>query len=622
MTDTYASVSAEIDDSNAPTLDPAPIRTPTAKPAQVVTGFPKKKSPGQSARALAPSRVPARNPDEETARRVMSVAETVLYRDWEAVLFKGWDSEAPVGRVAEVLPGRDAEALTGRDAEAIRVLLAAVSGVENTKRMRPAERRARLQRARALLAPYISVMMRDKTQRAWVEEWITPRLDGLARSIDRSVAEELVEADASGSGDLASADLATEKQVPQLLHAAMTLNEAWLRVEHASHDPHGHTEEKPNPAARQAELNAATDQAELNAAIKTAKQHPGFEKLEQVPEGVTLAGLPEHLQMVLWALDAGLRLSDKEPAEQHHGPTMAEDIEHFKVAVEILGIVVALSLDLAAMQYAKYAARARAFAEQAAEADDFAKQAAVDAEAAMASVHVFSDVVAGLEVLHGIVVLRRTDAPAEAKEEALQQIVENALWLLLRGLGWLGVEGAAAGASPWVGALSVAYTEGKLSVQFYGEARGGLIAGFMRDAFQTMRDSADQIADSATRLASAGVLAERESDPRQRAALREVEQDYAERTATAVDDFLEECEPRGYVGGEAFYPGAYPTLRKHFAPLMRRKGAKTPAEAAAAANAVLSAIFWAFDNAQGIVAAEGGSRGLPTESKLGAGGHE
>lgn len=231
--------------------------------------------------------------------------------------------------------------------------------------------------------------------------------------------------------------------------------------------------------------------------------------------------------------------------------------------------------------------------------------------------HSFALVIAGIEVLHGIVVLH-CGASAEEREAALKQIVGNAPWLLLRGSGWLGVESAAA-IPAWAGV--VGYTELRGSAYFYAEARSGLIVGFIRDAFQTMRDSAGQIADSKTRLADAGLLADRESDPRQRAALREVEQNYAERTATAVDDFLEECEPRGHVEGEAFYPGAYPTLRKHFAPLMRWKGAKTPAEAAAAANAVLADIVWTLEHAQGIVAAEGGPR-LPTESKLGAGGHE
>lgn len=121
-------------------------------------------------------------------------------------------------------------------------------------------------------------------------------------------------------------------------------------------------------------------------------------------------------------------------------------------------------------------------------------------------------------------------------------------------------------------------------------------------------------------VANAGILAQREKDPAERAALRKAEKTFTTSLAAAIDFLLSNTVALPVLGsphlsdrGEpAVDPGVSPAVRGVFAPLQALRGASTTPEATRHnATLVLDKVQWCLENANLLVRAE--NEGKPVE---------
>jgi hypothetical protein len=87
-----------------------------------------------------------------------------------------------------------------------------------------------------------------------------------------------------------------------------------------------------------------------------------------------------------------------------------------------------------------------------------------------------------------------------------------------------------------------------------------------------------------------------------------------------IDDFLDRCDPNGSAGIAAEFkqhgPANYTIAAQKFAPLLALRGAKTSAQAAAAAAQVPNAIRWMVQHVGGIIKAPAHHEDLAGMEKL------
>jgi hypothetical protein len=204
------------------------------------------------------------------------------------------------------------------------------------------------------------------------------------------------------------------------------------------------------------------------------------------------------------------------------------------------------------------------------------------------------NVVAVVEIVHGIFVLLDPKATGEAKERAAFGIAS--------GVGWF-----AAGAA---GSIAVfgGYLIAKAAAYLYWQGALGLTTGFMRVTFDHMQNKGASIALGTDSLARAGMLLHEEKDPMKSAALKAVEEEQAIRLGGLIDSFLDDCKEKGEGHGwgnenVARFPGNYTILAEAFAPLQSLRGRRTGPAVAEAAAKVLEKITWCFQNAADIIVA-------------------
>ncbi len=194
-----------------------------------------------------------------------------------------------------------------------------------------------------------------------------------------------------------------------------------------------------------------------------------------------------------------------------------------------------------------------------------------------------ANVVAAVELVHGILLVANPKASADQK---LQGAVQIGL-----GLAWFG--GTLLKAPKVGGAISallaVGYLEWQLSMAAHAHVSSTLVVAGLRPRFEYMADHAVSIRTSADTLIKAGLLLERESDPAKQEALSRVVQESTSHLSATVDGFLDACVRGKQVSPTE--PGENPHLREAFAPLLSLRGpVQDPQAALHKANLVLTRI--------------------------------
>lgn len=212
--------------------------------------------------------------------------------------------------------------------------------------------------------------------------------------------------------------------------------------------------------------------------------------------------------------------------------------------------------------------------------------------------HALGTVVAGIEIVYGVAVLLDPHATGMQKIEGAAHAASGAAYFLGQVAGF---SGAAASLS-----ILVSYKLFKEMLLLGGRAAVGLNTAFLKEAQGTMVNAAQGIVRLGDRLVKAGELAHQETDAIKSKALLEEEQDAARGLSGTIDNFLDDCNPKGAGHGwgnpnVARFPGNYPILAEMFAPFQSQRGTRTGAQAAAMGTAILEKIMWCFANWHHIV---------------------
>ena len=216
----------------------------------------------------------------------------------------------------------------------------------------------------------------------------------------------------------------------------------------------------------------------------------------------------------------------------------------------------------------------------------------------------FANVIAGVEIVHGVAVLFDAHASADKRVKAGFEVASGTAWFVGKH-----VAGAAAGMAAST-AVMLGYMELRAMAHLYWGAAVGITAGLMGEAFKTLqRDGAD-IAITSDKLAKVKDLMQAETNPEQLADLKRVHDNLVHELAGDVDRLIGDCGPRERESGMSQYPGAYAILLEVFAPVRKHKGAKTEEQAVAAATVALERVGWALSHAGELVVASAGNHSL------------
>lgn len=226
-----------------------------------------------------------------------------------------------------------------------------------------------------------------------------------------------------------------------------------------------------------------------------------------------------------------------------------------------------------------------------------ATSAAMCAGVARSAGMVFGNIIAGVEIVHGVFVLLDPHASAQKKLDAAAGVASGSAWFI-----GVKVGGAAAGFAA-SSAIMLGYAELKYVAHLYWEANLGLTSGLMRLALETVQRDGASIAHAAEALAKVKDLVATETDPAKGSDLERVHKNYVKQLVDALDYFLDDAAPRGFEAGIAHYPGAWPIFLGLFAPLQKYKGAKNEAVAVEGAAELLKKITWALAHAGDIAVA-------------------
>ncbi len=216
----------------------------------------------------------------------------------------------------------------------------------------------------------------------------------------------------------------------------------------------------------------------------------------------------------------------------------------------------------------------------------------------------FGNIIAGVEVVHGLAVMFDGSARTDKRIKAGFETASGLAWLL--GKGALGASGAAILST----AVMLGYGELRLMAHLYWGAALGITSGMMGEAFKTIQRDGAAIAVTADKLARVKDLMQAEQNPEQQQDLKRVHDNLVHELAGDVDRLIGDCGPRERESGMAQYPGAWKILLEVFAPLRAHKGAKTEEQAVAAATVALERVSWALSHAGDLEIASAGNHSL------------
>src|ERR1700694_6140390 len=121
--------------------------------------------------------------------------------------------------------------------------------------------------------------------------------------------------------------------------------------------------------------------------------------------------------------------------------------------------------------------------------------------------HLLGNVVAGIEIVHGIFVLLDPKSTHAQKERATLGVLSGGAWSVGKRIG-----GAVVGAAASV-AVVATYLELKLAAYLYVQGAMGITTFLMREVFEYMQQYGSSMARAAERVASGGLLLPEEHDP-------------------------------------------------------------------------------------------------------------
>lgn len=210
---------------------------------------------------------------------------------------------------------------------------------------------------------------------------------------------------------------------------------------------------------------------------------------------------------------------------------------------------------------------------------------------------VFGNIVAGIEIVHGIAVLFDSHATRQQKIDAGVSVSSGAAWFAGMRAG-----GAALGTAA-SSVILATYAEIKLMAHLYWEASVGLTVGLMGPAFARVQRDGNALAISADQLAKVGGLISQENDPSMKEDLTRVHAVLLKRLGQDLDSFISDSAPQALDadGGIASYPGSHKILSELFAPIAQFKGATTEETIVRGAHLALEKITWCLTHAGEIV---------------------
>jgi hypothetical protein len=456
-------------------------------------------------------------------------------------------------------------------APALRLLYSAVTGNGKEGTISSADRHRALRDGKAGLEPALALYRTTNEERTWLQEHITEPLASAESSLSFEEARSRVRS-AVRVGSHALIEPADDhhpreqgeqlhEQLQPLIVAIGQINEQVIRWKH------------------------------------DGIHHEAEALMEGHAHGKKLGpGSLVELQAVLWLVDAYLTMTDEELAHhlgELHGVLdgVSTYSELVKAIAELTGGAVTITASYAA-SIAKLAGDT--------------STAAIATGLARSSGLLVANVLARIEIIHGIAVLLDPHATAQQKVDGAAGASSGIAWIVGTRAG-----GAAVGFAAST-ALMLGYAELKLMTHLYWEANVGLSAGLMRVAYETIQRDGEGIARVADDLAKAGLLRQDEKDPEKAEALRRVESSLVVQLGAAVDYFIDDCKPHGVEDGPglARYPGDYDILREVFAPVMKHKGAKTPEAVTEAARVALDRITWSMAHAGELITASARRRKL------------
>jgi len=346
----------------------------------------------------------------------------------------------------------------------------------------------------------------------------------------------------------------------------------------------------------------------------------GHEQLEEVLEHLEKGGhsnIVSRLAMLhalLGAANGWLLLTDDEL--QHH----LNNIHGFLPGVATYGELVKAIVEVGIGAVSLTATLAAAILKVTGEGVMASAAMGVAAQAG----HLLGNVVAGIEIVHGIVVLLDPKATRAQKERAAFGVVSGGAWFVGKRIG-----GAAVGAAASF-AVVATYLELKVAAYLYWQGALGINTFLMREAFEFMKQNGASMARVSENLARAGILFHEEQNPMKAEPLARIEAENAVMLATLIDWFLQHCLSSGKDMGfgtpnPAGWPGNYPIFVEAFAPLQPLRNAKSGPALASAAIAVIEKITWCLAHAGDIaVAATKGKRlhDVEQDAAKAAKGHE
>lgn len=412
-----------------------------------------------------------------------------------------------------------------------------------------------LDRALAGLRPAITMMQRDPGQAEWLGGEFTIYLQPIRESALQQQARDRVEG--SVTIDNKTVEIPDDEHpreqaallksyLPKLIDTISQINEQAIRL---GHDSIHH---------------AAKEMFEGEGS-----HAKGFGKW---------AGNLVELQNVLVFAQGVLTLTDKEFQHelQHiHGVFggIATYTELVKACVELTGAGVGLSASYAAVI-------AKAIG------DESAMLAAQGV--ARTTGLLFANVLAGIEIVWGIVVLFDPQASSEKKEHAALAVASGGAWFI--------------GGGPAALSVALTYLEMKWLASEYWSAVIGIDTAWLRGCFEHMQRSAETIIRHGDAMHRAHDLMVAEKHPEQAAALQKAERIEGALLQHSLDEFLETCTSGSIQ--EPWRPGGWQTLRGKFAPLMHFRSARTTEETVEGAKQTLDTIIWCLKHAGDIVLAE------------------
>jgi hypothetical protein len=405
--------------------------------------------------------------------------------------------------------------------------------------------------------------------------------DGLLRGeasdrVDNSVIVGKRILEIPGDGHPREQALVLHEVMPTIVH---TLQVATERLHRLAEGGHEHYE------------------AAIDALEQELEKSPHYHELEQLLDEVEKDAQPgkrtvERLGVLigfLGTVDGWLTLSDEELRDhltEIHDvmPTVSSFAELVKAVTEIgIGTV---SLTAA---FASGIAKLTGDEALAAEAMTVAGQAGA----------LLGFVVAGIEIVNGILVLLDSHATYAQKEDAVASIASAGAWFIGR---WIG--GAAVG-GPASLAITASYLMLKVTMQLYWQGALGINALLMRETFEYLRDTGTNLGGVSGRAERAGLLLQGETDPIKANPLRQEHAESEQLLATMLDDFLAHCTPggakdMGWGGSFATAPGNVPMLAEAFAPLLGYRTVKAGPDLLVGTGFVVQRIAWCLVHAREI----------------------